>query len=67
MISEMLKVRDERIRRILARSSTWVKVVSASNRWSTWLSMYGSQGANFTAGAHQLWRVGLGKPAISFW
>ena len=27
----------------------------------------GSQGANFTAGGHELWRVGLGKPAPRFW
>src|SRR6266403_5015628 len=67
MISEMLKVRDGSIRRILARSSTWVKVVSASKSWTTWLSTYGSQGANFTAGGHELWRVGLGKPAPRFW
>jgi hypothetical protein len=38
MINEMLKVRDGRIRRILARSSTSVKVVSASKSWWTWLS-----------------------------
>ena len=31
------------------------------------LSAYGSQGANFTAGGHELWRVGLGKPAPRFW
>jgi hypothetical protein len=24
------------------------------------------QGANFTAGGHELWRVGLGKPATGF-
>src|SRR5437868_13503721 len=50
-----------------ARSSTWVKVASASNRWRTSLSTYGSQGANFTAGGHELWLAGLGKPASRVW
>src|SRR5207237_2794280 len=50
-----------------ARSSTWVKVASASNRWRTWLSAYGSQGANFTAGGHELGPGGLGVPVPRSW
>ena len=30
-------------------------------------SLASLSGANFTAGGHELWRVGLGKPAPRFW
>jgi hypothetical protein len=37
MISEMQKVRNGRIRRILARGATWVKVAYASISETTWV------------------------------